>query len=337
MLTTREPLDIADLVCPDCRAAFDRTSDRELVCPGCGHAFPVLFGNVPSLLPTSQTALKSEIMQWWSAHNLDLEWRRPQPGFEKGSWEYFRETDRRWFMWGRPFLHVKYPLLHKVLDPSAYAGRKMLEIGFGAGVMIEQFANAGADVTGLDLAPQHVQTVARRRELFNFRARLVHGDAERTPFADGSFDFIFSWGVLHHTPDTPRTFLEIHRILKPGGRFFAMLYQRHSWHYWVNKMFKWGLARGKLLQMNRQEIANRSSDGVLYGGNPLSQFFTVKELTSFASPFHHVRVTLTGHGDTIRLFPAKRLPLGKFVLPASLAHRMMRRVGHLAIVEGTRE
>jgi ubiquinone/menaquinone biosynthesis C-methylase UbiE/uncharacterized protein YbaR (Trm112 family) len=330
-------LDITDLICPDCRSPLERTSERDLTCTGCRTSFPVLFGNVPSLLPTGQDGLKKEIMEWWSTHNLDLEWRRPQPDYEKGTWEYFRETDRRWFMWGRPFLHVKYPLLHKVLDPALVKDRKLLEIGFGVGVMLEQFANLGADVTGMDLAPNHVRLVARRRELFNFKARIVHGDAERTPFADRSFDFIFSWGVLHHTPDTQKTFDELHRMLRPGGRIFVMLYQRHSWHYWVNKMFKWGIARGKLLRMNQQEVANRSSDGVLYGGNPLSQFFSVPEMETLAKSFDDVRVTLTGHGDTIRLFPAKRLPIGKLLLPAGVAHRLMKRMGHLAIVEGIKK
>jgi ubiquinone/menaquinone biosynthesis C-methylase UbiE/uncharacterized protein YbaR (Trm112 family) len=325
--------DLSDVVCPDCHAAVEPEADA-LWCRQCRQRFPFVAPGVPSLLPKVHERLKTEIMAWWSTHNMDLDWRRPHPEFEKGTWEYFRETDRRWFNWHRPFLHVQYPLLHKFIDMKQLAGRRVLDIGCGVGTMFEQWAAMGANITGIDMAPKHAYLTRQRADLFGIAGRVFHADAERLPFADESFDFAYSWGVIHHTPNTPQAFREIYRVLRPGGRFFVMVYHRHSFHYWYNKMFKWGVLRLKLLSMTPQQVANRSSDGVLYGGNPLSQYLTRAELRAMTGAFTGVELTMTGHADTIRQFPMKRLPLAKLVIPTALAARLMRTWGHLAVVAG---
>lgn len=332
MIDARERTISSDLVCPDCGTELLRGGAGELRCLQCGE-FPVLGGNVPVLLPRQLMPQKTEIMEWWSRHNMDLNWRTPHLEFEKGTWEYFRETDRRWFMWTRPFLHVRYPLLHKVIDMKRLAGKRVLDVGCGVGTMFEQLSALGADVTSIDLAPQHAMLTAARARLFNLKGRVFQADAERLPFAGESFDFVYSWGVLHHTLNTAQAINEIHRVLRPSGEVFLMVYHRHSVHYWYNKMFKWGVLRLKFLTMNAQQIANRSSDGVLYGGNPLSQYFSLAEMRRMLDKFVDVRLMLTGHADTIRNLPVKSIPLGK-VVPVRLAERVMRRLGHLMIITG---
>ncbi len=75
-----------DLICPDCRTPLTPigTSVR---CLGCSREFPLVFDRVLSLVPERQEMLKSQIMEWWSANNMDMDWRRAHPEFEKGSWE----------------------------------------------------------------------------------------------------------------------------------------------------------------------------------------------------------------------------------------------------------
>ena len=51
------------------------------------------------------------------------------------------------------------------------------------------------------------------------------------PFADATFEYVYSWGVLHHTPGIDRAIAEIHRVLKPGGGVGVMLYNRESLLY----------------------------------------------------------------------------------------------------------
>lgn len=321
-----------DLICPDCRHPL-RSNVGGVVCEGCAREFPFLADGLLSLVPSHQEKLKAEIMGWWSANNMDLEWRRARPEFEKGSWEYFRESDRRWFNWHRPFFHTTYPMLHKVLDCRALKGKKVLDLGCGVGAMFEQLSSLGADVTGLDLAPKHVYLTHQRARLFGLKGRVLHGDAEALPLESSSLDFVYSFGVIHHSPNTARSFEEIHRVLKSGGRFFVMVYNRHSYHYW-NKIIKWGVFRGYFLRMNRAELANRTSDGVLKGGNPLSQHFSPKELLEMTRQFTDVRVTFHGPENTVRSFPIKRFPIGKLFIPPRVARWLMSRYGHLSIITG---
>jgi ubiquinone/menaquinone biosynthesis C-methylase UbiE len=331
-------LDLEDVVCPNCRVALHQHSEY-LRCASCAATYPQVVPGVPSLLPASMDALKQEILRHWHEHNMDVDWRRPHPEFEKGTWTYFRETDRRWFNWHRPFLHSTYPLLHRVFDMKRVAGRKVLDIGCGVGTMFEQMSVHGAHVTGLDLSPRHASLTQRRREIFHLPGRVFHGDAENLPFADGSFDLIYSWGVLHHTPDTPKTIRETFRVLRPGGEAFLMLYNRDSFHFWWNKVVKWGIFRAKLLTMSMQELANRTSDHVLTGGNPMSQWLRKKDMRRMMTDagYRDVQVSPTAHGDTVRRgFPASQVPVG-LLIPPALAARLMRRWGHLAIITGRKQ
>jgi len=106
-------------------------------------------------------------------------------------------------------------------------GLKVLEIGVGLGADHQRFAEAGADLFGIDLTPRAVEHTTRRLGAFGLRSTLAIGDAESLPFADGTFDVVYSWGVLHHSPDTPKAFREVLRVLKPGGMARIMIY--HTW------------------------------------------------------------------------------------------------------------
>ena len=104
----------------------------------------------------------------------------------------------------------------------------MLEIGVGIGADHQRFAQAGARLTGIDITKHAIDLVRRRFELLKLNSRLMVSDAESLPFPDGSFDLVYSWGVIHHTPDTAAAAREILRVLKPGGEFRVMVYNRHS-------------------------------------------------------------------------------------------------------------
>ena len=112
----------------------------------------------------------------------------------------------------------------------------MLEIGVGLGTDLVHFVRAGANATGVDLTDRAVGLVRRRLQLEGLEADLRVADAEALPFEDESFDRVYSWGVLHHTPDTARAVREGLRVLRPGGELCVMLYARHSWvasSFWV--------------------------------------------------------------------------------------------------------
>src|SRR6266699_3450587 len=119
-------------------------------------------------------------------------------------------------------------------DFRSARGLKVLEIGCGLGTDGAQFAEAGADYTGVDLTEAAVELARRRFELFSLPGKFQTADAENLAFADDSFDLVYSHGVLHHTPETEKAIQEIHRVLRPGGRAVVMLYHRGSYNYRIN-------------------------------------------------------------------------------------------------------
>ncbi len=139
----------------------------------------------------------------------------------EGTAEYFQQIERRRYQ--------LEPFIPEFADFGAALGRSVLEIGVGLGTDHVQFARAGARLSGVDLTAKGIELVRRRLELEELHSDLRIADAEELPFADGSFDVVYSWGVLHHTPDTARAVREAIRVLRPGGRICVMLYARHSW------------------------------------------------------------------------------------------------------------
>jgi ubiquinone/menaquinone biosynthesis C-methylase UbiE len=95
------------------------------------------------------------------------------------------------------------------------------------------------------VSSQSVTLTRTRLKTYGFVSdRALVGDAENLPFPSSSFDLVYSWGVLHHSPDTPRTIREVHRVLRPNGEIRIMFYHRFSL---VSLQFylKYGLFRGR--------------------------------------------------------------------------------------------
>jgi SAM-dependent methyltransferase len=119
-----------------------------------------------------------------------------------------------------------YPYLRGYVDRFDLAGRTVLEIGLGYGTLGQYLAGRGAVYHGLDIAPTPVEMMRHRLPLGEDRVR--QGSALEIPWADTTFDFVYSIGCLHHTGDLHRSLDEVHRVLAPDGTAVVMLYNRHS-------------------------------------------------------------------------------------------------------------
>lgn len=136
------------------------------------------------------------------------------------------------------------PCIPRFAEFERYRGQRVLEIGVGMGADHRRFAEAGSDLAGIDLTDRAVQHVQRQFELTGLVSDLRTGSAEALDFASDSFDLVYAWGVLHHTPDTPGALKEVLRVLRPGGEAKVMIYHKHSmvgYMLWL----RYALARGK--------------------------------------------------------------------------------------------
>jgi ubiquinone/menaquinone biosynthesis C-methylase UbiE len=113
-------------------------------------------------------------------------------------------------------------------DFQSGRGTKVLEIGVGAGTDHLNWLRAGARTIGVDLTRSSTSLTRERAALEGLPATVFVADAEALPFNSNVFDTVYSYGVLHHTPDTRRAVEEAHRVLRPGGVAKVMIYHRPS-------------------------------------------------------------------------------------------------------------
>jgi ubiquinone/menaquinone biosynthesis C-methylase UbiE len=124
-----------------------------------------------------------------------------------------------------------------LLVPFAEAkGKKVLEIGTGNGAEGVMFALSGAEYTGVDLTDAALEATRKHFAVMNLTGTFQKENAEQLSFPAESFDWVFSHGVLHHTPRTQVAIDEVYRVLKPGGRAIIMLYHKHSFNYFARIM-----------------------------------------------------------------------------------------------------
>lgn len=181
------------------------------------------------------------------------------------------------------------PEIPRYAQFSRWKGKRVLEVGFGAGSDLMRFARAGADIVGVDLGFKGATLARKRIDLEHASANVMVSNAEQLPFADNAFDLVYSWGVIHHSPDTPATVREIHRVLKPGGQITVMIYHTLSWVVF-KILVKHGLMRGELLSRSWSEVFSRHSEYA--PDNPWTKSYTVAEARRLFSQFRDVNVNV---------------------------------------------
>jgi len=333
-----DPKVIKILSCPVCRGNLNLSKDNKLFqCKKCDDKYNILKDNFFVLIPKNISEKKKEIMEWWGENKCDLDaYITGSENIEEGTWKYFQNTDRKWFKWHHPWANSQFPILHRWIDYPSLAGKKVLEIGCGVGTMLEQFCGQGIECHGLELNFPSARLTYRRTELNNFKGKgyVYQGDAETLPFKDSTFDYILSYGVLHHTENTQKALDEIHRVLKPDGSFMLMMYNKDSINYWWHIYFGWGILKGKLWKMTPRQLTASRTDRNYQGGNPRADFTSKKELRKMLNKFSNLKLYPTGSTEQIKLLPWSKLPLFKFIIPESIAQKLVSKFGKLVYIKG---
>lgn len=173
--------------------------------------------------------------------------------------EWFDEIDQVHILAARLFATERQPF-DRILPLERLAGKHVLEIGCGMGLHTETMARAGALVTAIDLTRTGVVGTKRRLELKALDARVLHADAEELPFKANSFDFVWSWGVIHHSARTAKIVREISRVLTRCGESRVMVYNREGMSARL-AFLKDHLLRFGFFHRTFDETLYRSSDG----------------------------------------------------------------------------
>jgi ubiquinone/menaquinone biosynthesis C-methylase UbiE len=297
---------------------------------------------IPERWPSARANIKKEVQSFWERTPCDS-WFAAG---ERGTSAFYRSLDEHRYR--------VHPRLLSAVGFEKTQGLRVLEIGCGCGSEAERFARAGAHYTAVDLTSAAVTLTQRRFQLAGLPGTFTQGDAESLPFADASFDFVYSHGVLHHTPETARTIEEVYRVLSPRGRAVIMLYYRNSFNYEINlrlvRRLRAQLLRNRfgvrfaqkiwpesisdlrrhaeLIQqdptayLDMQNMLNRNTDGP---DNPLSQVFSKKSANHLFWQFESVRTE-------VMFWNPNWLPIFGKLLPRSVEDKLASHWGwHLWI------
>jgi len=205
---------LATLRCPGCKGDLRAGTDA-LTCPACARDYPIRDG-IPRFVPEDNYA--GSFGYEWTLYG-DLQYDRLH---------HTAMTHDRFFR-------------QVALSPADLAGKKVLEAGCGGGRFSDVVLQAGAELFAFDLSV----AVDKNRELHPDHPKLHLAQASilQPPFAPGSFDLVFCFGVLQHTPDPEAAFAALAPLVRPGGRIAVDVYAAHPkqtshWKYWVRPVTK---------------------------------------------------------------------------------------------------
>jgi len=223
------------------------------------------------------------------------------------------------------------PYIEQFADFVAARGKRVLEIGVGLGADHQKFAEAGAELSGIDLTPRAIEHTRRRFSSLGLKSNLSVGDAENIEFDDSTFDIVYSWGVLHCSPDTPKAISEVWRVLRPGGTAKIMIY--HTWSL-VGYMlwFRYALMRFRPW-MSLADVYSR------YLESPGTKAYTVPEARKMFSAFKSADIsTVLTHGDLLESAAGQRhggilLSVARLIWPRTLLRKWAKGHGLFMMIQ----
>jgi ubiquinone/menaquinone biosynthesis C-methylase UbiE len=264
--------------------------------------------NDPTKLPENEeqaTEWQEANKTWWEKTPMRYDW---QEGIDAAPEDgaYFEEIDQRFFDSVSHYMPWVRRPFDNLIDFEALKDKDVLEIGVGHGSHAELIAPHCGSYTGIDLTETATKMTKRRMELRGIDARIEQMDAERMSFDDQSFDFIWSWGVIHHSANTEKILQQMARVLKPGGKAVVMIYHKSLWKYYVADGLIKGIFQGELFRAgNIHGVAQAATDGAI------ARHYKPQQWRELCSEYFEVEsILITGLKTDVIPLPHGRLKTG---------------------------
>jgi len=239
---------------------------------------------------------------WWEANPMRYDWNEAL-GASEFTRAFYDEIDRRFFEDASRYLPARVRPFDQLVPFDRLPEWDVLEIGVGNGSHAQLLAPHCRSYTGIDLTDYAVKSTASRFELLNLPGRILRMDAEQMTLPDASFDFIWTWGVIHHSADTGQVLREMHRVLRPGGTATIMVYHR-SWLYtYVYTGLLRGVLQAGLLRHNLHELLQLNTDGAIARFYRADEWVALVERCGFAVD----QLRIMGQKSEVVLLPAGSL------------------------------
>jgi len=232
---------------------------------------------------------------------------------------------------------IRYALEPFILDFAEfnqYQGKKVLEIGVGLGADHQKYAEGGAYLSGIDLTKRSIEHTRRRFQALGLVSELRVADAENLPFDDKAFDLVYSWGVLHHSPDTVKAINELFRVLRQDGTAKIMIYHKYSF---VGFMLWFKYALLKLKPTTPLKIIYSQ-----YLESPGTKAYSTKEARKLFKKFQLVEInTVLTHGDLLYSSAGQRhkgllLSVARLIWPRWFIRRFLSKYGLFMLISAKR-
>ncbi|KKL70625.1 hypothetical protein LCGC14_2103050, partial [marine sediment metagenome] len=157
-----------------------------------------------------------EVRDYWNALPCDS----LRSDLKPGSLAYYEELER-----------LKYdlePHIPEFANFEQWKGKRVLEIGCGIGADTSRFAKAGANITAVDLSDISIDIAQHRLETLGLEGKFYRADAEHLSLylKPEPFDLIYSYGVIHHTPNPERVFEQLLQYCHSDTELRIMMYSK---------------------------------------------------------------------------------------------------------------
>jgi len=225
---SKEPLTLYSFIAEKSSSdAEENVVEGILVANHSKKAYPIV-GGVPVMLEATFTdeflrSHEAEIAQNETLSKLQFRTTGTNHWSFSSEWEsHFNYRLRKtwgWTLEGR----AEQFCLEMEVPRNELNAKLILDAGCGNGQLSEEISRAGATVIAMDFS---TSVFHAERNRTSSKVHFVQGDLQNPPFSFDAFDLIYSSGVLHHTPNTYRTFIEVAKLVKPEGRFYVWLYRR---------------------------------------------------------------------------------------------------------------